>query len=558
MASFTSTSTPVKIAALGGLGEIGLNLMVLECAGEALVIDAGLMFPEDRTANGLLVPDLTFLERTKPNIRGIVLTHAHEDHVGALAHLLGAFPAPIFGSEVTLAFARRRLQEAGLAVSADLRMVEPRRPFECGPFVIEPVRVTHSTPDSYALAIRSPAGLIVHSGDFKIDETPVDGERFDRERFGQLGEEGVMLLLSDSTNVERPGRSGSESSIMPTLRELISRTRGKFFLSAFSSHLHRIRQVAELSREFGRRVVPLGRRMSESTRLGIELGQFGLPVGTFIDRAEAEFFGARELTFLVSGSQGEPLSALVRIATDAHPRVRVEKGDTVVLSSRFIPGNERTIHTLINHLYKRGADVYYETVAPVHVSGHACREELAEMIRLTRPCYFVPIHGEYRHLVRHVALAIEGGIPEQNCFVVEDGGTLLLSSGQARRGQDVEAGREFVEDGEGDPEVMRERQMLGRDGAVVAVIAISLRTGEIVAGPDLLSRGFVQGNGTSPVMDEARARLTRRFKEVGSALGADHTRIRDEVRRTLSGFFAERLSMRPLVVPCVMEVGEEP
>src|SRR5271157_66260 len=303
MGTSSSIAAPVRIVALGGLGEIGLNLMIVECAGQALIVDAGVMFGEERGLGaGVLAPDLTYLERSHPEIKGVVLTHAHEDHVGALPSLLRRFPAPVFGSEVTLGFARRRLQEAGSIEGADLRVIAPRQAFDLGPFSVEPVRVTHSTPESFALALRTPAGLIVHTGDFKIDDAPVDGERFDRERFAQLGEEGVALLLSDSTNVERPGRSGSESSLMPTLREIIRRTRGKFFLSAFSSHLHRIRQVAEVSREVGRQVVPLGRRMAESVRLGLELGQLNFPPGTFIERSEAEFIESHRLTFLVSGS----------------------------------------------------------------------------------------------------------------------------------------------------------------------------------------------------------------------------------------------------------------
>jgi ribonuclease J len=558
MATGGSSAGPVRIAALGGLGEIGLNLMVLECGGQALVIDAGVMFGQDRAVGGIVAPDLTHLERTRPQIRGIVMTHAHEDHIGAIGRVLQRFPAPVFGSEVALAFARRRLQQAGIVRGSDLRAIAPRQPFELGPFIVEAIRVTHSTPDSYALAIRTPAGLIVHTGDFKIDPAPVDGRHFDRERFAQLGAEGVALLLSDSTNVERPGRSGSESSLMPTLREIIRRTRGKFFLSAFSSHLHRISQVAEVSREVGRHVVPEGRRMAESTRLGLELGQLNFPPGTFIDSAEADFLEPRRLTFLVGGSQGEPLSALVRIATDSHARVRVDPGDTVVLSSRFIPGNERTIHALINHLYKRGAEVYYETVAPVHVSGHASRDELIEMLQLTKPRYFVPIHGEYRHLARHVALAIETGVPEDHCFLLEDGDTLMMSAAGARRGAAVVAGREPFEEGEGEAEVFRERSALARQGTVFAVIAISAKTGAIVAGPDLLSRGVITGNGTSSLMRRAQAGLRQRLLEFDGPLRADSARLKEEVVRTLSDYFHDAFGMHPLVVPCVMEVGEAP
>ena len=514
---------------MGGLGEIGLNLTVIECAGRAILIDAGVMFPEERTLGlGVMAPDLAYLDQSHLEILGVVLTHAHEDHVGALPHLLRRFNVPVYGTAVTLAFARRRLDEDGL-IGARMNTIEPRRLFELGPFGVEPIRVTHSTPDSVALAISTPCGLIVHSGDFKIDPTPIDGELFDRERFAELGAEGVALLMSDSTNVERPGRSGAESSIKPVLREIVSRSRGKFFLSVFSSHLHRIRQLTEVSREMGRRVVPLGRRMAESVRLGLELGQLPFAPGTFIDPAEAEFLESRKLTFLASGSQGEPLSALVRIAADAHPRARVEPGDTVVLSSRFIPGNERTINTLVNQLYKRGAEVFYETVAPVHVSGHANQDELTELIALVKPKYFVPIHGEYRHLRRHVALAAASGMAEGNCFLLEDG--------------------EF-----GDPGLLSERRTLGRDGTVFAVIAVSSKTGAIIAGPELISRGLVIGDGTSAHIRRARAQLAERLNRVEGPFSAEGTMLREEIVHTLRNYFSHALGKRPLIVPHVMEV----
>jgi ribonuclease J len=548
-------STPVRVVALGGLGEIGLNLMVVECGQNAIVIDAGVMFAEERELGvGLLLPDLSYLEDSRLNLEGILLTHAHEDHIGALGYLLRRFPAPVYGTEVTLAFARRGLAEDGLA-GADLRLLHPGAEIEFGPFRVEPVRVTHSTPDSVALAIRTPAGMIVHSGDFKIDPAPVDGQQFDTERFAQLGEEGVALLLSDSTNVERLGRSGSESSMKPILKDLLARTRGRFFLSSFSSHLHRIRQLAEVAHEAGRYVVPLGRRMAESVRLGMETGQLNLPPGTFIERGEADFLEARKLVFLASGSQGEPLSALAKLASDTHPQVHVEHNDVVVLSSRFIPGNERTINTLVNNLFKRGAEVLYDAVAPVHVSGHASRDELIELIRLVRPTHFVPIHGEYRHLKHHHALAIEAGVPEANCFLLEDGNSLVMEHGSLRRGRSVTAGR-IVADGEGlgDPGLLRERRALAHDGTVIAIVAISGRNGKLVAGPDLLSRGVVSGDGSSPHIARARAELSTRIRSLNAAVRDDPERLKDEMVRTLRRYFGDAINKRPIIVPYVMEV----
>jgi len=555
MASHASTSVPVRIVPLGGFGEIGLNLTVVECAGQALIIDAGVMFPEERGLGlGVLAPDLTYLEQSRPQVLGIVLTHAHEDHIGALPHLLRRFNAPVYGTKLTLAFARRRLEEEGL-IGARMNALEPRRSFELGPFELEPLRVTHSTPDSVGLAIRTPAGLIVHSGDFKIDPAPIDGQLFDRERFAELGAEGAALLISDSTNVERTGRTASESSIKPVLREIVARSRGRFFLSVFSSHLHRIRQLTEVSREAGRRVVPLGRRMAESVRLGTELGQLPFPPGTFIEPGEAQFLEARRLTYLASGSQGESLSALARIAAGAHPRARVDPGDTVVLSSRFIPGNERTINTLVNRLYKRGAEVFYEAVAPVHVSGHASRDELAELIALVRPRHFVPTHGEYRHLRRHLALAVEAGIPEANCFLLENGEPLVLNGAGAHRARAVEAGRVLIEDGEfGDPALLDERRALGRDGTVFAVLAVSSKSGALVAGPELVSRGIVVGDGTSVHMRRARAQLVERLNRIEQPFSADGAMLREEIVHALRSYFSHALGKRPLIVPHIMEV----
>jgi len=557
MAETIPTGVPVRLVALGGLGEIGLNLMAIECAGSAIIIDCGVMFPDQpEVGGGVLIPEFTWLERSRLRIEGVVLTHAHEDHIGALPYLLRRINVPVYGTDVTLAFAKRRLAEGPFSGEAALVPIRPRQTFGLGPFQIEPLRVTHSTPDSVALAIRTPAGTIVHTGDFKIDEAPVDGENFDRERFAELGREGVLLLLSDSTNVERAGRSGSESSLKPVLREIMSRSRRRFFLSAFSSHLHRFRQVAEVASELGRRVVPLGRRMAESVRLGMETGQLAFSPGTFIGAGEAEFLEPRRVAYLSSGSQGEPLSALAKLSSGNHPRVQVEPDDVVVLSSRFIPGNERAINRLVNRLYKLGAEVFYDAVAPVHVSGHASRDELAEMISLTRPKYFVPIHGEFRHLARHLALAIESGIPEGNCFLLEDGDVLVLKRAEAHRGQSVEAGRVMIDDDgrRGDLTVLGERRVLAHEGTVTAILVVSSTTGKIIAGPDLISRGLVSGDGTSEHMRRARNELAARLKAIGGPYRAGEVTLKEEVVRTVRRYFSDELGKRPLVVPHVVEV----
>lgn len=557
MAEGTPINVPVRLVALGGLGEIGLNLMALECAGSSIIIDCGVMFPDQpEYGGGVLIPEFSALERPGLKIEGIVLTHAHEDHIGALPHLLRRINVPIYGSEITLAFVRRRLSEGPFSGEAALVPIRPRQILSLGPFQIEPIRVTHSTPDSLALAIRTPSGTIVHTGDFKIDEAPIDGEAFDRERFAELGREGVLLLLSDSTNVERAGRTGSESSLKPVLRDLMSRSRRRFFLSAFSSHLHRFRQVAEIATEFGRRVVPLGRRMGESVRLGMETGQFSFSPGTFIDATEAEFLEPRRVAYLASGSQGEPLSALAKLSTENHPRIHIEPGDVVVLSSRFIPGNERAINHLVNRLFKLGADVFYDAIAPVHVSGHASRDELAEILALTQPKYFVPIHGEFRHLVRHLALAIEAGIEERNCFLLEDGDTLVLNEADARRGPMVHAGRVMIDEGgdRSDVSLVGERRMIAREGTVTAILIVSAKTGKIVAGPDLVSRGLVTGDGTSEHMRRARNELAARLHALGGPYQVGEIVLREEIIRTVRRYFSDELGRRPLIVPHVVEV----
>ena len=520
MAASTSTTAPVRIVALGGLGEIGLNLMAIECAGRAIVIDCGVMFP-DEPALGLrhVCPrDGVARAQSRRGRSGSADARARGSHRRARRICCAASTSPF-----TAPTSRSRSPAAGSADAefddpVDLRTIVPRACVRGG--------AVHGRADSrhaFDARIRSrsrfarPRELSSIAAISRSTTRRLTASMFDRERFAELGEEGVALLLSDSTNVERPGRSGSESSLKPVLRELTSRARGRFFLSAFSSHLHRIRQVVEVSREFGRRVVPLGRAMAESVRLGLETGQLPFAQAMFVEPGEAEFLDGHRLSYLTSGSQGEPLSALAKIAGDTHPRVRIEHGDVVVLSSRFIPGNERTINTLVNRLYKQGADVVYDAVAPVHVSGHASQDELAEMIALTRPRHFVPIHGEYRHLSRHVDARDRGGkCRRSNCFLLEDGDSLVLTPGRARRGSRSkrDAWRSKASDG-GDPAVVGERRVLARDGTVTAVIVVSSKTGRIVAGPDLLSRGLVSGDGTSAHMRRAKEELTRRLGALG-------------------------------------------
>jgi ribonuclease J len=544
----------VRLSMLGGLGEIGLNMLVLECSGQALVVDAGVLFPHERVLGiETIIPRMTYLERVAPEILGVILTHGHEDHIGAVPHLLRRFNVPVYGDQLSLGFIRRRLTER--AIEADLRNVAPYQQLRLGPFALEFIPVTHSVPGAFALAIDTPAGLIVHSGDFKIDDSPVDGPPFDRRAFGKLGERGVTLLLSDSTNAEQPGRTASETSLRDVLKELVSSARGKVFLSIFSSHLYRIRQITEIAQESGRSVAALGRRMAESVQLGLEFGYLDEVAGAFVDSEEAQFYPPNRIAYLAAGSQGEPLSAMVKIARDSHPRVRVRPGDTVLLSSRLIPGNERAIHTLIDQLFRRGAEVYYEPVAPVHVSGHASRDELAELLALTRPKYFIPIHGEYRHLLRHRALAVECGVAQENALLLEDGDSVTISGGQLSRGRRVESGRLMVCGGEPiDDSLLRQRQALARHGTLVLVLAISKATGEVIAGPDLLSHGLVLGDGFSAQIRAARAEVVSRLGAMEKRIKSSPDQLKVELEHAVRGCLRDRFGCSPVIMSCLVEV----
>ncbi|SRR5579883_231331 len=544
----------VKLSVLGGLGEIGLNMLVFECAGQALVVDAGMMFAAERALGiDVIVPRLTYLERVRPKLLGIIVTHGHEDHIGAVPYLLRQFPAPVYGDELSLGFVRRRLRENEL--EAELRPVKPYSRLVLGPFTVEFIPVTHSIPGSFALAITTAAGLIIHTGDFKIDDSPVDGKPFDREAFRRLGERGVTLLLSDSTNAEQVGRTPSESSLRTVLRDLLSRAKGRVFLSIFSSHLHRIRQLAELSLELGRFVVPVGRRMVESVRLGLEFGPLQPVAQAFMSLQDTDFLPINRVAYLVSGSQGEPLSALVKIAAQAYPGVRVSEGDTVILSSRFIPGNERAIHALVDQLFRHGADVYYETIAPVHVSGHASSGELAEMIQLTRPKYFIPVHGEYRHLSHHRRLAIQCGVPEKNCLLLQDGDSVVLKAGEIRRADAVEFGRVMVAGSEMvDEELVKERLALARRGAVIVSLALSRATGKLVAPPEIHCCGLFAGDGANLQVRRAGEELAEWLERADRSVLASPERLKGEVERALGAYFRHEFGLSPVVMPCVVEI----
>lgn len=548
---------PLKIIPLGGLGEFGLNMMLLQSGEQAIAIDCGLMFPgADLFGIDLVIPDISYILENKIALQGIVLTHAHEDHIGALPYILKQIEAPVFATRLTLGLLRNKLKEHGLDKTADLREIAAGKPWQLGPFKLEGIRVTHSLMDCLAVAVDTPAGVVIHTGDFKIDNTPMNDEFFDFQKFAAYGERGVLLLLSDSTNVERPGYTPSEREVGKNIEEIVAKSRGKVFVSTFSSNIPRLQQVADISEQAGRRLVLSGRSMINNSQIASELGYMRLPKGTMTESEPWQNLARDKITFLTTGSQGEPLSALHRIALDDHKSIRIEPGDTVMLSSKFIPGNERTITNLINHLYRRGAEVHYESVSEIHVSGHASQEELKTMLRLTRPRYFVPVHGEYRHLVRHVQLARAVGIPDENCFLLEDGEVLELTRDSAKKAAPITVGRVFVDGkGVGDVEdiVIRDRRHLSEDGMVLAVMAIHQQSGEIVAGPDLITRGFVRADGGEEILERARQIVLQTMKEINRETRTDPGEVQEEVRKALRRYFYKALERRPVVLAFIME-----
>jgi ribonuclease J len=548
---------PLRIIPLGGLGEFGLNMMLIEHGDAAIAIDCGLMFPgADLLGIDLVIPDISYLMEKKSRLKGIVLSHAHEDHVGALPYFLNHLSVPIFGTRLTLGLIKNKLREHNLDDVADIREITAGQPWEIGPFKVEGIRVTHSLMDCLALAIETPIGTVIHTGDFKIDNTPMEGEMFDFQRFAAYGEKGVLLLLSDSTNVERSGYTPSEREVGRNLEQIFQESTGKILVSTFSSSIPRIQQVVDISESCGRRVVLSGRSMIRNSQVASELGYLRLPGSFMTENEHWDALPAKRLTFLTTGSQGEPLSVLHRVALDDHKSIKINPGDTVVLSSKFIPGNEKTISNLINHLYRRGAEVHYEKVSEIHVSGHASQEELKTMLQLTRPRYFVPIHGEYRHLVRHRRLAQDVGVPEDHCFILEDGDVLEMTATSARKVQPVQVGRVFV-DGKGVGDVgdvvLRDRRHLSEDGMVLVVMAIHQQSGEIVAGPDLISRGFMRDQEGEEVLEQARKVVLETLASMNRETRTDPAELQEEVRKTLRRYFRKRLERHPVVLPYIIE-----
>lgn len=549
----------LRIVALGGLGEIGMNMMAIEAEGKILLIDCGLMFPEAHMLGiDLVLPDITSLADRTADICVLVLTHGHEDHIGALPYLYQQLGSPpIFASQFTLGLLKKKLEEFDLNLNKQFHQLEARTPVSVGPFTIEPFRVAHSVPDGFGLAIRTPAGLIIHSGDFKLDTTPLDGECTDLARLGQFGDEGVLLLMADSTNVESCGYSGSERQVGPRFVELMKQSQGMVFVATFSSNIHRIQQAVDAARASGRKIVLHGRSIITNAAVARQLDQLRIPEHEMIDIKQLEHYPRHKIAVITTGSQGEARSALTRIAANEHPDFSLTSDDCVILSSRFIPGNEKAITSVINQLYRRGATVHYQRTSGVHVSGHACREELKQLLSLVRPKNFIPIHGEYRHLAQHVQLAHEQGVENNHTAIVENGQPVLVSRHGIKHLEPIASGRVLV-DGKGVGDVgeieLRDRHRLARHGTVLAVLAISRSTGAILHGPELLSRGCIPEFDQQNWLHDATVKVEQMLEETHLCATTDWDDLRIEIRQTISRFFKRSLQRRPLVLPIIIQL----
>jgi ribonuclease J len=548
----------VDLTFLGGLGEIGLNSLVIETVDTLVMVDAGLMFPEDHMLGiDIVIPDFSYLLERRGKATALILTHGHEDHIGAVPFLLKELPLPVVGTAFTLALLKEKLKEHGLLDQADLREIKPRQTVALGSLTFEFIGVSHSIVDGVGFAVQTPQGVLVHSGDFKVDQTPVIGPATDLNRFAAWGDQGVLALLSDSTNAERPGFTLSERQIGLTLEKLIQEAPGRVIVAVFASHVSRLQQIVRLAAKYGRRILFNGKSMVVNSRLAKELGYLTVEQDLEITVGDLERLPPEQTIIVTTGSQGEPLSALARIALESHKHVHIQKGDLVILSSKFIPGNERAITTVINNLCRLGAEVVYEQVADIHVSGHACQEELKLLLNLTRPRYFIPIHGEMRHLIGHAKLARSLGLPEARVLVATDGDQVRFEADGVRLQDRVEVGRVFV-DGKGVGDVsrivLRDRRHLSSDGLVIATVAVDPVARKMVTEPDLVTRGFVLEEEQEHLLAQAR----KVFEEIVAKSLIEPTQdwleIQAQVGKALRKLFFKALERRPMILPLILTI----
>jgi ribonuclease J len=546
----------LKIIPLGGLGEFGMNCLALRWEDDIIVIDAGLMFPESELLGvDIVVPDISYLVENKAHVRAIILTHGHMDHIGALPWILSEIKVPVYATEFTLAYVEGNLEENGLLDETELVEIVPREKFTIGPFTIEPIHVTHSLVDAVSLAIETPVGIVIHTGDFKIDLSPLDGKLFDLHTFAEYGKRGVLALLQDSTNVDRSGFTPGEAAVIPRLDEIFSRTEKKLFFSCFSSSIYRIRIALDLARQHGRKVAVIGRSMMESTEIAQDLGYIDIPQGLVINPGQMRDYPPEQLMLLISGTQGEPMSALSRAAVDNHKHARIEPGDTVVLSSRIIPGNEKSIFRVIDHLYRRDAQVIYDNGSNglIHVSGHGSQEEMRLLINLVRPKYFIPVHGNYGNLRRHAQIAMETGAIER-AIVIEDGDVLELDKKDVRKVDKVTTGRVLIDSGSFNDVVedlvLRDRRILSEDGIVIALLAINKRTGKVEQQPEVVMRGF----GGADITEQARELVMKTLDGLTTEEKSDYGMVKEKVRTELKRLIQKTTGRRPMIMPVILEI----
>jgi ribonuclease J len=549
----------LEIVPLGGLGEFGMNMLALSSGETTIVVDAGVMFPDPELLGvDKIIPDLTYLQQ-KGGAAALVLTHGHEDHIGAVPHVLPHITGAVYGTALTLALVEPKLVEHGLDGRHTLVRVRPRDRVSIGPFSVEFIRVTHSVPDCVALAIHTPAGVVVHTGDFKIDQTPIDGEHFDVHRFAELGSAGVLALFADSTNIDRRGFTGSEREVIEAFEEIFTSATGRLVVAAFASSIYRMQILVDLAAQFDRKVAFLGRGMTQNSEIAQRLGYLRIPPGTQIRDTDVNSYPAQDVLCLATGSQGEPMAALSRIAIDDHRCVKLGPEDTVVISARAIPGNEKAIGRVMNHVARRGAEVIYEGIKHVHVSGHGSEEELKLMLSLVKPRYFVPVHGEYRHLAQHARIAARvfaGREPRPEILLAENGDLLQFDEHGARIAGKVPVGRILIDGtltGEVADEVLRDRRHLSEDGLVVPVVAINKQTGALEGVPEIITRGFVMEDGQALLSDGARM-LIEVIEHTSVEERTDHGLIKEKLRVELRRFLRKRSGRRPFVLPVIMEI----
>lgn len=547
-------TSPVKIIPLGGLGEIGKNLTVIEYENDIILMDCGLAFPDDELLGvDLVLPDITYLRKNRDKIRGIFITHGHEDHIGGLPYFLKEINAPVYGTKLTLGIASRKLKEHKLLKSTKLKVVQPGNVVKIGQFRVEFIAMTHSIPDACALAVRTPHGIIFNTGDFKIDATPIAGEMIDLARIAQIGKEKVLLMMSDSTNVEREGYSSNERSLNSKFDDIFKDCQKRIIVATFASNIHRVQQIIDTAVKFKRKVAISGRSMENILAVSTELGYARVPKDTIIDINAIGQYPPEKLVLITTGSQGEPMSALTRMAFSEHKKVKLSANDLVLLSSSPIPGNERSISKVINELFRRGVEVIYDNI---HVSGHAFREELKLMLRLVNPKFFLPVHGEYRHQRIHANLAKEMGIKPSNTFILDNGQTLELTAESAKIGANVPSGVVYVDGyGVGDVGniVLRDRKHLAEDGLIVVVLALTSNK-QIASGPDIVSRGFVYIREAEDLMDEAKRATKKAIDSALSQGAADWNALKSCVRDALGEFVYAKTKRKPMILPIIMEV----